>query len=99
MATFYISEYPGLAAIGTTISAIPPEPSIVDQAIAIGATSVQSNAFSTTTRLILLSSDTACSILFGADPVATVVNKRIPANVPMGFAVVPGQKVAVIANT
>ncbi|MBB3453897.1 hypothetical protein FHT86_002153 [Rhizobium sp. BK313] len=99
MATLYISEFPGLATIGTTIAAIPGEPSIADQAIAIGAGSVQSNAFSANTRLVLLSADVACSVLFAANPVAAVVNMRIPANFPMLFAVVPGQKVAVIANT
>lgn len=98
MAVFYISEFPGIATIGTTIAAIPGEPSIADQAIAIGGASVASNAFSSTTRLVLLCADVGCSILFGAAPVATVVNMRIPANFPILVAVVPGQKVAVISN-
>lgn len=99
MATLYISEFPGPATIGTVSTNFPTEPSLVDQAIAIGGASVASNAFSAATRLVILSSDSVCSVIFGPAPVATVVNLRIPANVPMMFAVIPGQKLAVIANT
>lgn len=99
MATLYISEFPGPSTVGTMDSAAPAQPSLADQAIAIGASSVASNAFSAETRLVMLSSDSACSVIFGGAPVATVVNLRIPANVPMMFTVIPGQKLAVIANT
>jgi len=99
MATLYISEFKQLATIGTTVAQICPQPSLVDQTLAIGASSVASNAFNALTGLVLLSSDAVCSIVFGATPVAAATNFRLPANTVIPFAVGPGQKVAVITNT
>jgi hypothetical protein len=96
MATLYISEFPGFASIGTEKGSIPGQPSIVDQAIALGAVSVASNAFSATTNLVMVSTDTACGVTFGGAPVATATSFHLPANVVQLFAVSPGQKVAAI---
>lgn len=96
--TLYISEFAGGPNAGTPSQVFPGQPSLADQAITFGA-SVASNAFGPRTRLVMLIADTACSILFGAQgvtPVATTVNLRLPANVPVIFAVFPGQKVAAI---
>lgn len=100
MATLYISEFKqGVSGIGSTWAQMLPQPAITDQVVAVGAGSLKSAAFSANTRAVLLATDTACSILFGDDPVAATTNLRIPANAPpFPFAVQPGQKVAVIAS-
>lgn len=99
MAVLYISEFAGLAAVRGAQASIGAQPSLVDQTVAIGAGSAQSKAFGPTTNMVLICADAVCSVLFGANPTATAVNMRIPANFPMYFAVSPGQKVAVITNT
>lgn len=100
MAVLYISEFSnGASVIGTALVAMMPQPSITDQTVAISGSSAQSAAFNARTRAVLLSADAICSIAFGANPTATATNLRLPANTIIAFAVVPGQKVAVISNT
>lgn len=100
MATLYISEFKQLASIGTTVGQVFPQPPVAtDQVVAIGATSTQSAAFSANTRVVLLCADVTCSFLFGDNPTALTTSMRLPADTPIPFAVQPGQKVAVIANT
>lgn len=103
MASLYISEYAGMGRMTGRIGDEAPvgQEASLDQApVAIGAASVQSAAFKATTRFVWLSTDAICSVVFGADPVATANNKRLPAGWTGYFAVPPGQdwKVAVITN-
>lgn len=94
----YVSEFRNpLGSAGTMISEKLGQPSLVDQIVAVGAGSTASNAFSANTNAVLLVTDTACCIAFGADPAAdNSKNMLLPANTPMAFTVVPGQKVACI---
>lgn len=100
MATIYISEFRNVVSQQTTMQGqMMAQPALVDQAVTVSGASGQSAAFGVDTHAILVSTDTACSIVFGENPVATVANMRIPADQnPISFAVVPGQKLAVIAN-
>ena len=100
MATLYISEFRQLASIGTTVGQVFPQPPVTtDHVVAIGVSSAQSTAFSANTHVVLLCADAVCSFLFGDDPTALTTSMRLPANTHIAFAVQPGQKVAVIANT
>lgn len=100
MASLYISEFPhGVSTDGTMKPEFLPQPSLVDQKLTIGAGSVQSAAFSGTTRFVLLQADAVCSILFGANPTASAANMRVPAGVYIIFGVAPGEIVAVITNS
>lgn len=100
MATLYVSEFRnGISIVKTSQPQMFPQPALGDQMVAIGVASAQSAAFSADTYAVLLSTDAICSIVFGDDPVATAANLRLPANALYPFAVQPGQKVSVIANT
>ncbi len=100
MAKVYISEYSTMAMdLRGFMMPAGKEPSLVDQTVAITATSLESLAFNSDTRVVRISTDAVCSIAFGDDPVATTNSKRLAANQTEFFGVRPGQKVAVIANT
>jgi hypothetical protein len=98
----YVSEFKNaVSPIGTYASQeAMPQPSVVDQIVAVGGTSTPSAAFNAATYAVLLVTDTACCIAFshaGATPVAdNTKNMLLPANVPMKFAVEPGGKVACV---
>lgn len=74
-------------------------PAVTKQAVAIGAGSVQSTAFSGDTSLIRLHPEANCTIKIGANPSAaagdevTLVSDQIEY-----FEVTPGQKLAVITR-
>ncbi len=95
-ATAYISEfanYPGLYSAAFT-------PELTHQTVAIGGSSAQSNAFSSSTQLIRVECDSICSVqIGGTNPTATATSMRMAAGVPEYFIVQPGQKIAVISNT
>lgn len=98
MATLYISEFEEpVTTSGTLVGVQLPQPALADQIVAIAASSAASAAFSAKTKAVLLSTDTACCIAFGAAPTATTSNFSLPANTVISFGVIPGQKVAVIA--
>ena len=101
MATLYISEYALLAAT-TQGSDIPevPAPSTLDQTVAIGSGSLQSNAFQASTRYVEVSCDLPCALAFGTNPTATVANLTLAQYERKLFAIPQGQafKVAVIQN-
>jgi len=99
MATLYISEFKSFASIGAQPTQVLPQPSVTDQTVAIGASSTQSSAFNAEPNVVLLSTDAICSVAFGANPTAAATNMRLPANTSVTFAVIPGQRVAVITNT
>ena len=102
MPTLYISEFYGRApdAQGATLP-IALVPAVVDQALAIGATTAASAAFNATTRMVRLATDATCSVAFGTTPTATVTTMRLAAGAVEYFGVPAGGnfKVAVIANT
>ncbi len=96
----YITEYAeiGKDTLGRLLSC-PLEPALAEQKITISGTSAQSSAFNADTRFIRLHTNEICSVLFGANPTATVASQRFAAGQTEFKAVVPGQKVAVITNT
>ena len=100
MAKLYISEYKTLTRDNRG-HMLPggQEPGAVEQSVAIGGGSLQSEPFGEGTRFIRVNTDTACSLIFGDDPVATTDAKRLPANATEYFGVQPGMKLAVIANS
>jgi hypothetical protein len=99
-ATLYISEFAApVSQVGTVTAQMLPQPAITDQTVAIGSSSAPSAAFNAQTHAVMLECDAICSIVFGATPVATATNMRLPAGTIVQFTVVPGQKVAVITNT
>lgn len=102
MATLYITEFAAQGRDGAGyVAPAPMVPPLAEQTVAIGAGSVQSNAFAATTAIVRVVADAVCSIAWGANPTATAAKARIPANVPCDFMVPVGQsyKVAVITNT
>lgn len=101
MATCYISEYTLLGWVGvqpTQLIQAPAGPPVAEQHLSVGF-NVQSAAFSATTKFIRVVSDTACNLAFGADPTAVATAHLLPANAVVYYAVAPGSKVAVIANS
>ena len=87
MSTLYISEFANMAGVGSRLVNVAPMSPLAEQTVAIGASSVQSNAFSANTRVIRVAADLVCSIAIGSSPTATATKARIPANVPEYFAV------------
>lgn len=57
-------------------------------------TSTQSAAFGSSTNLIRVIADADVYLEFGANPTATAVSIRVPANSVEYFSVEPGQRVA-----
>lgn len=98
MAVLYISEYPALPFSGAHQLNMVQEPGNGDQTVAI-TTSTQSSAFKNNTYIVRLHADAICSVLFGSNPTALTTSKRLAANQTEYFAVVPGQKVAVVTNS
>lgn len=96
MATVYITEYERQAP-GPVPVALAPE--ITSQTVAIGGSSVQSNAFGATTTFIRVHCDAICSIALGANPTATAVKTRMSAGQTEYFGVRGGDKIAVITNS
>ena len=102
MATLYITEYARVAFDPNGPLAMPEEPPLASQTVAIGSGSVASNAFNVATRFVRLNTDAACSIQFGfPTPTAVATTARMAANqteyhgVPQGG----GYQVAVITNS
>lgn len=99
-ATLYISEFATpVSQVGTTVGQVYPQPAITDQAVSISGSSTQSAAFGATTHAVQVECDTDCSVVFGSNPTATTTNYLMGDGIPYQFAVIPGQKIAVIANT
>lgn len=96
MATLYISEFQPYEVSGLPVAITPV---IAAQTVAIGGSSTQSSAFNASTGLVRIHTDSICSISFGSNPTATTSNGRLASNTTEYFAVHPGTKVAVIANT
>lgn len=99
MAKLYISEYRTIAGVGPNGAPMGQEPSLDQAPITVSGSSVTSLAFTASTHVIRVETDTTCSIVIGTTPVATTSNKRLAANTPEYFGVVPGMLLAVISNT
>ena len=100
MAILYISEFNAQAHDGeNNIAPIARLPSNVDQTVAIGGSTTASSAFASNTNFIRVHTDSICSIAVGITPTATTSNLRLAAGQTEYFAVSPGLKIAVIANT
>lgn len=103
MATLYISEHSEMPLTDNSVGkSWAMAPSIVDQTVAIGASSTASNAFNVNTRFVRLDAGAICSVAFsaaGATPTATASNARMAANTTEYFGVQGGGKVAVITNS
>lgn len=99
-ATLYISEFAnGVSTIASQEAQIFPQPAITDQTVAITASSVQSAAFNSKTKAIMVECDADCSVVIGTNPTATTSNYLMGDGTPYYFAVGPGEKIAVISNT
>jgi hypothetical protein len=102
VSTLYVSEFTDKASTIRGAMDFGQEPAVAEQTVAIGAGSVQSNAFNAATIAVRISADAVCSIKFGTNPTASATTRRIAANVVGEYFGVPaGQafKVAVITNT
>lgn len=66
------------------------------QTVAYDASVACTNAFSSQTRSIRVSADSACHIKVGGTPTATTSDPLLPANWAEYIAVNPGEKIAAI---
>lgn len=98
---FFIAEYADIVETIRGAAQAPKDPPVIEQpVITISGTSAQSLAFSPTTRFILITTDSICSIVVGGtNPVATTANHRMTADQVYFRGVIAGDKLAVIANT
>ena len=99
MAVLYITEFNAIGGGGNFPVAGAYQPPVAEQVVAEGGSSAQSAAFNANTLFVRLHTDAICSIEFGANPTATLTTARMAANQTEYFNVVPGHKVAVIANS
>lgn len=103
MSTLYITEFArqGRDAGGWLLPTMAQEPPCTEQTVAIGASSVASNAFNALTAFVRIHADAVCSIAFGTSPTAAATNRRMAAGQTEYFQVPVGGgfKVAVITNT
>lgn len=102
MATVYITEYARQSrdAMGQ-LMVVADEPPAANQTVAIGAGSVQSNAFNALTKFVRVHADAVCSVEFGTNPTASATTRRMAANTTEYFGVPlnGAYKIAVITNT
>jgi len=106
MATLYVTEFKVLNPTPRSwgVQQFFPyaaQPPVAEQTVAIGGTSMASNAFNAATAYVRLHTDAICSIEFGATPTAAATTARMAAGQTEYYAVPLGQafKVAVITNT
>lgn len=96
----YVAEFQSLAATEQSDSVtILPQPPTAEQVVDYSAGVAASLAFRSDTNFVEISTDSICSIAFGAAPVATVNTQRLNANERRTFGVKPGSKVSAITNT
>ncbi len=99
MAKVYITEHTDPSVYNGNMKPVAYLPPLATQTVAIGAGSLQSNAFSDKTKMIGVHTDAICSIEVGSNPSATANSRRLAANATEYFEVSPGHKIAVITNT
>lgn len=94
-ATLYVTEFVGAPPNSVYYQAVKP-PSVANQTVAITGTSTQSAAFSSTTGIIRVTTDTACVIeIGGTNPTAVTASAYLPAGAVEYFIVAAGAKIAV----
>lgn len=98
MSKLYITEYESLPNIGTQGAQLAAEPATAVQVLDFSGGVQLSSAFSAKTRYVRLHTDAICSIRFDGSN-ATTSYPRMAADNTEYFAVQPGSKVSVIANT
>jgi hypothetical protein len=100
MATLYITECKRtIVDTSNRYVNVPSMPPVTEQSVPIGGTSAAYNPFNTSTRFIIVNADTPCSLAFGPTPVAVATAHRVSLNETRSYGVMPGQTIAVIANT
>ena len=97
----FISEFSSHRNARDGMDPLVIQPALVDQVVAIGAASVQSNVFNVATDIVRISSDVICSVKFGTTPTATATSMRLAPNIAEYFSVPAGQSIrlAAITNT
>ena len=102
MATLYVAEFSQMPITDNRVPEFAMTPPLVEQTLAISATSNLSNAFNAKTIYVRVESDAVCSLAWatsGATTVtATTSNMRLSASAPEYFGVQGGGRVAVITN-
>lgn len=95
MATLYITEYERMAtdADGRPMPVAGRE-IIAHQTRSLSSSSAQSSAFNARTKYVRLFTDTACFVLFGANPTATTSHIPLAANATEYFEVNGSDKIA-----
>lgn len=100
MAKVYITEYRALRFDANNNGmAVPEEPPLAEQTVAIGGASAQSSAFNGSTTVIRVHTDAICSRAIGANPTATADTARMAAGQTEYLGVKGGHKIAIITNT
>jgi hypothetical protein len=88
MATLYITEFAFQGKDGAEdVTPIAQQLPLAEQTRSLSASSAQSSALNAQTRLVRLQTDTACFILFGANPTATTSKMPLAVAVPEYFGV------------
>lgn len=96
----FIAEYADIAETVRGTAQAPKDPPVFEQVVPISGASTQSAAFQATTRFILITTDTICSVLVGGvNPTATTSSHRMAADQAEFRGVFAGDKLAVISNT
>jgi len=99
MAVVDITEYAELAVAGRgQMIMAGQEPSLLNQQVGIGGTSVQSAAFTDVTKFVRIHAEAPCRIAVGSNPTASAASMRMVAGGTEYLGVVPGLKIAVIAS-
>lgn len=102
MAVLFITEYAEIGiGLAGRVGQMPRAPFLAKQTVAIGAGSVQSNAFNAKTKVVRLHTDAICSVAIDLNPTATATDARMAANQTEyhDVSLLPAGKVAVITNT
>lgn len=102
MAFLYVTEFENLAWVGpNAIHSVPAGavPPLAAYQVAIGSSTAKGGTLNPATKFVLLNSDVACSVGFGAD--AVVTTNRLPANADRYYGVngAGGGYISVIANS
>ncbi len=100
LSTFFISVFATCAIDGRGKPVAAPDyPTVVpDHIVDVTVASVQSQQFSGHTRFIQFTTDTRCSFVISADPVATTINGPVNVGDKCFVGVQPGHRIAVISN-
>lgn len=100
MAYVFVTEYAGVARVGSAYPPVAKGPPLAEQRLAVGS-ETKSNAFHASTAIIRVHTDAICSVLIGTAPTATTSSARMAADQTEYFAVPVGAsyKISIIANT